>query len=104
MKKPNAKRAAERGPSAASLAAMPEVDFTTGIVGQGPDGYRAVVAYARAKRGRPKKGEKAVGTTTKSVRLTDAEWSLLKKRAEREHISVHALLRQAVAELLRKAG
>jgi hypothetical protein len=63
---------------------MPEVDCTTGIVGQGPDRYRAVLDYARAKRGRPKKGETAAGTSTKSLRLTEAEWSLLEKRAKRQ--------------------
>jgi hypothetical protein len=63
-----------------------------------------VLAHARARRGRPKKGETAAGTSTKSLRLTDAEWSLLAAPAKRQRVSLHALLRQAVAELLSRAG
>jgi predicted RNase H-like HicB family nuclease len=51
--------ASHKGPSKASLREMPEVDFTTGFVRRGPEGLREVLAHARAKRGRPKKGETA---------------------------------------------
>jgi hypothetical protein len=97
-------RRPHEGPSAEELRLIPEADFTKGFVRRGPEALQEVLAHARAKRGRPKKGETAAGTSTKSLRLTDAEWALLEKQAKRQRVSLHALLRQAVAELLRKAG
>jgi hypothetical protein len=94
----------QRPPSKASLREMPEVDFSTGFVRRGPDGLREVLAHARAKRGRPKKGEVAAGSSPRSVRLPDADWAALEVLAKKRGTTVHAILRESVADTLRKAG
>jgi hypothetical protein len=94
----------QRPPSKASLREMPEVDFSTGFVRRGPGALQEVLAHARTKRGRPKKGEVAAGSSARSVRLSDAEWTALDRLADRQRTTVHALLREAVADKLHKAG
>jgi predicted DNA-binding protein len=48
--------------------------------------------------------EKAAGSSTKSLRLADAEWAALERLAKQQRTTVHALLREAVAEKLHKPG
>lgn len=91
-------------PSAASLREIPPIDFSKAIsFGRGPEALQRALTWARAKRGRPKKGERAAGTVTRSLRLPEAAWKALEKAAKRQGTTVHALIRQAIAEKLSAA-
>jgi hypothetical protein len=46
--------------------------------------------------GRPRRNEKARPTVVKSVRLPPEVWKRVTRQAAREHIPVHAAVRQAV--------
>jgi hypothetical protein len=97
--------ASHKGPSRKSLQAIPEANFeNAAIIGRGDEGQREVLAYLRAKRGRPKKGEPQSRATTRSLRLTEATWQALERVAKQRHTTVHALLREAVAETLSKTA
>jgi hypothetical protein len=50
----------------------------------------------RARSGRPRAGESAGPTETRSVRLPPAVWARVEAQAEREGLTVHAAVRQAV--------
>jgi len=103
MKTRRGKQNAE--PSAASLREIPPVDFTKSVsFGRGPAALQRALDWSRVKRGRPKKGEKAAGTVTRSVRLPEVAWRALEKAARRQGITVHALIRQAIAEKLGTAA
>jgi hypothetical protein len=92
-------------PSTESLREIPPVDFSKGIVfGRGPSAIQKALAWARTKRGRPKKGERAAGTVTRSVRLPEAAWKALERVAKKEGTTVHALIRQAVLAKLGDAA
>lgn len=105
MKKSSTKktRTAERGkgPSEASLRDIPPLQEDDVIeFGRGKAGLKRALAWSRAKRGRPKKGEAAEGTSTRSVRLPIKVWDELEREAERRGVTLHALLREAVARTL----
>lgn len=86
-------------PSKASLEEMPEIDFEKAVVlGRGPEALKKGVDWLR--RGRPKKGEEAKGTSIRSLRLPDQVWERLDEKAAKRGISTHALLREAVARAL----
>ena len=103
MKKATKKRAAE--PSAASLRAIPELDFSKAVVlGRGAAGLRRARALLKARRGRPRKGTQATGSSPRSVRFTDKTWLELERRAKRRGITLHALLREVIADWLTKAA
>lgn len=89
-------------PSADSLREMPEIDFERSrfIRGRGPEALANASAYLAAIRGRPRKGAAASGSKARSLRLPDAAWLELERRALERKLSVHALLRQIVAEYL----
>ena len=103
----------ERGPSKASLREIPEADFSKGTWRRNPlaariakEGYflpdgRHVMPQAR--RGRPKKGEETGPSTPRSVRFPAAIWNELEKRAAAEGMSLHAALRAAIVEWLRRS-
>ena len=92
-------------PSAASLREIPPVDFEASVsFGRGPAALRRALDWARVKRGRPKKGQKAAGTVTRSLRLPVVAWKALEKAARQRGITVHALIRQAIAEKLATAA
>jgi len=57
-------------------------------------------AFTDVLRGRPRKGEAAVGTTVRSLRLPDAAWAELERRAAELELPLHGLLRKLVAEFL----
>ena len=102
-KTPIAKR--RSGPSKASLQEIPPLGENDVVeFGRGSEGLRKALEWARSKRGRPKKGEKAAGTVTRSVRLPEAAWKALEKAAAKEGITVHALIREAIAQRLGKAA
>lgn len=99
------RRARSVEPSVASLREIPPVDFATSVsFGRGPAALRRALDWSRVKRGRPKKGEKAQGTVTRSLRLPETAWKALEKAARRQGVTVHALIRQAIAEKLRSAA
>ncbi len=59
-------------------------------VGQ-PEGVRL-----RVRRGRPPRGEEAGATVIKSVRLPPEIWKRVEAQAEREGLTRHAAVRQAI--------
>ncbi len=84
-------------PSAASLREIPPLNLETAkFFPRGPEGLRQAMEYMRAKRGRPKKGEVAAGSSPRSLRLSDAEWAAVDQLAQRLHTTPHALLQKAV--------
>lgn len=94
-----------REPSAASLREIPPVDSTNAVyLGRGAEGLAKALAWSRSKRGRPKKGERAEGTVTRSVRLPKAAWKALEAIAKKSDTTVHALIREAIADELRRAA
>jgi hypothetical protein len=96
-----------RGPSAASLREIPEIDFSRAIVRPNPfadriarEGYflpdgRHVMPLPGP--GRPKKGEET-GTVPRSVRFSPHVWKSLEKRAKEKGLTLHAALRVAIIE------
>jgi hypothetical protein len=103
MKKTAGKRVTE--PSAASLRAIPELDFSKAVVlGRGAAGLHGARALLKARRGRPRKGTRAVGSSPRSVRFTDEMWLALERRAKRRGLTLHALLREVIADWLTKAA
>jgi hypothetical protein len=103
MKKSSTKKTAtakgRKGrPSKASLREAPPLREGDDVVefGRGQAGLKRALEWARVRKGRPKKGEKAAGTVTKTVRLPEAAWKALEKVAKNEGTTVHALIRQAV--------
>jgi hypothetical protein len=103
MKKTSKNRAAE--PSAASLRAIPELDLSRAVVlGRGAAGLRRARAMLKAQRGRPRKGIRAAGSSPRSVRFTDKTWLELERRAKRRGVTLHALLREVIADWLNKAA
>ena len=103
MKKTSRKPTTE--PSAASLRAIPELDFSKAIVlGRGAAGLQRARALLKARRGRPSKGTRAAGSSPRSIRFTDEMWLALERRAKRRGITLHALLREVIAEWLTKAA
>lgn len=92
-------------PSAASLREIPPVDLSKTVsFGRGPEALRRALDWSRTKRGRPPKGERAAGTVTRSLRLPEAAWKALEKAARRRKTTVHALIREAIAEKLGDAA
>lgn len=65
---------------------------------------RALVAARAARTGRPKKGEKAVGTAAKSLRLAMDQWAALERLAQQRKTTLHAIMREAVLSVLRKSA
>lgn len=58
---------------------------------------------ARRKIGFPKKPEDRM-TRQKLLRFTEADWKLLERAAKVKRLSVTALMRSAIFDLLRKEG
>ena len=102
-KTPTAKR--QKRPSKASLREIPPLREKDVIeFGRGPEGLKRALEWSRSKKGRPKKGEIATGTVTRSVRLPEAAWKALESVAKKEGTTVHALIRAAVLAKLGKAA
>jgi hypothetical protein len=93
-------------PSAASLKAIPEVDFTRTRVRRNP--YAARIAKegitVQVGRGRPKKLEEVGGTSPRSVRFPDEVWRLLEARAKKRGLTLHAALREAILAWIERAA
>jgi hypothetical protein len=92
-------------PSRASLRDIPELDFSTAVVlGRGASGLRNARALLKSRQGRPKKGKPAAGSSPRSIRFSDPMWRALELRARRRGMTLHALLREVIAEWLTKAA
>lgn len=92
-------------PSAAALREMPEVDFDSApIIGRGADGMKKVQEYMRANVGHPKKGSAPATTSPRSIRFSDATWAALERKAKKEGVSLHSLLRNVIVDWLSKAS
>jgi hypothetical protein len=86
-------------PSKDSLEEIPPVDFGKAhVFGRGPEGLKKGLEWLR--RGRPKKGQVAEGTSTRSLRLPDRAWEELDRIAKERGITTHALVREALAKLV----
>lgn len=95
----------ERGPSRSSLREMPEIDLAK--AGRRNLYARRIAAEGitlQIGRGRPKQGEEVGPTVPRSVRLPEPVWELLAERAKKEGIPLHAALRAAVLEWLRRVA
>jgi len=96
MKKTTKRRAAE--PSAASLRAVPELDFSKAVVlGRGAAGLRRARSLLKARRGRPRQGTSPAGSSPRSVRFTDQMWLELERRARRAAYAPRVSLSDASA-------
>jgi hypothetical protein len=92
-------------PSAASLRAIPELDLSKAIVlGRGAKGLQRARALLKERRGRPHKGVTPSGSIPRSVRFTEQMWRELERRAKRRGMTLHALLREVIAEWLTRAA
>jgi hypothetical protein len=93
-------------PSAASLAEIPEIDFSRVKVRRNP--YAAKLAkdgiVLQVGRGRPKKILEVGGTRPRSVRFPDDVWKRLESRARAKRLSLHAALRMAILAWLKDAA
>ncbi len=94
--KKRAPRKVSDEPSAASLAEIPELSLDAVFLGHGREGMKVARSLSRAMRGRPRKGEQAAGSSTRSLKLTDAQWEVLDALAAKLEISAHAAMREAV--------
>ncbi len=96
MKKATRRR--HRGPSAASLREIPEVDFSKVPVRRNPYARRIAAEgiTVHVGRGRPKKGGETGPTVPRSVRFPASVWAHLERRAKAEGMPLHAALRAAV--------
>jgi hypothetical protein len=94
------------GPSPASLQDLPEADFKKLRVRRNPYAARlgAAGVTIHTSRGRPARGSEVGPTVLKSVRLPPLVWAQLEKRARAKGIAVHALVRQAILDLLKRVA
>jgi len=104
MKKATNRR--QRGPSAASLREIPEIDFSEAKVRRNP--YAARIAKegitVQVGRGRPKRLLEVGGTQPRSVRFPNVVWAQIEARARARGITVHAALREAILAWLKRAA
>lgn len=103
-------------PSKASLREMPERranaktkpnKFAAKIAKQGGLTYQVDGEKPRwvpLPQGRPKKSDATEASKPRSVRLPDSVWDELQARAKERGVGVHTLLRELVAEYLRRAA
>lgn len=75
-------------------------DTTRRHFGRGEEGLRKAREYFAAVRGRPRKGETAVGTSTRSLRLPDPTWVELERKAAELGVPLHQLVRRVIADWL----
>lgn len=80
----------------------PPIDFKTArfAKGRGPEGLANARKAIETARGRPRKGAKAAGSSSRSLRLPDATWADIEALAKSRKHSVHKMLRIMVAEYL----
>ena len=89
------------GPSPESLTEIPEINFTTAQARRRPrQQAKAAALHLQIGKGRPPRGSEVGPTTVRSIRLPAAVWRSLEKRATRQHMTVHSILRTAVVSYL----
>ncbi len=100
------RRSSQAGPSKSSLREIPEVDFGKARVRRNPHAARVAREGIEVQvgRGRPRKLLEVGGTTPRSVRFPKVIWKELEKTARRRGLTLHAALRQAILEWLRRAA
>ncbi len=84
------------------LALAPDTGFTKGVesnedaeyVASHPEEWNPIFL---SSRGRPKRG-KETGSVAKSVRLPQQDWDCFQELAEASGLTIHAAIRQAMAE------
>ena len=105
MKKGTTKKAKSDGPSAESLREIPPLNPRTSVtLGRGEEGLKMAQGLARAlRRGRPKKGEVAIGTAARSVRLPTDEWKALEQLALERKITPNTAMREAIVHWIARA-
>ncbi len=54
--------------------------------------------HVSLRRGRPRKGEKATGTVTKTVKHTPGFWNAMAAKAKAKGLTLHEAMRQALRE------
>lgn len=87
-------------PSAGSLAAIPEIDFARASRNPYAERLARDLQALAVGRGRPRAGEEGGPTTVRSVRLPARIWEALEAEAAARKLTVHAILRAAVARFL----
>jgi len=94
------------GPSKASLAEIPEIDFAKVRVRRNPYAARLPKEgfVVQVGRGRPRKVEEVGGTRPRSVRFPDTIWKRLESRAKAKGLTLHAALRSAIVAWLNNAA
>ena len=106
-----AKRIAREGveiahdaPSEASLKEMPEADFSKLKTRRNRYAKRIEAGgmTLQVGRGRPRRGHEVGPSVLKSVRLPPSVWAKLQAHARAEGLAVHALLRRAILDLLKR--
>ena len=96
----------EPGPSRQSLREVPEADFNRLRVGPNPYAERIAAEgiSLQVGRGRPKRGHEVGPTIPRSIRLPADVWKMLEKKATEQGLPLHAVLRAAVLEWLRRVA
>jgi hypothetical protein len=94
------------GPSTASLTELPEAEFGRAKVRRNPYARRIEAGGITLQigRGRPRRDAEVGPTVTRSVRLPPSVWAKLEKRALTEGVAVHALLRRAILDLVKRVA
>ena len=85
-------------PAKTSRVEMPEVDFAKARVRKNHHAARIAKEgiTIQVGRGRPQKLAEVGGTSPRSVRFPDAVWRVMEAKAERQGLSLHAALREAI--------
>ena len=90
-------------PSAASLRDIPEIDFSRVKVRKNPYAARiAAEGRMRVVPGRPRKGTETGATVPRSIRFPAPIWRELEQLAKVQGLTLHAALRLAVLEWMRR--
>jgi predicted transcriptional regulator len=105
MRKGTTKKAESEWPSAESLREIPPTNSRTAVtLGRGEEGLRMARGLMRAlRRGRPKKGEVAIGTASRSVRLPTDEWKALEQLALERKITPNTAMREAIVHWIARS-
>lgn len=105
MKKVSSSRT-QREPSARSLREIPEVDLSKARTRRNKFAKRVLAEglFVQVGRGRPRKVLEVGGTVPRSVRFSPRIWARLEQQAEAKGLSLHAALREAILDWLRRAA
>ena len=90
------------GPSAASLREIPEVRFSRATARKNPYAVRVAAEGIQLVPGRPKKGSEKGATVPRSIRFPELVWRQIERLAKAEGLTLHAALRVAVLEWMRR--